>query len=236
MILDKNNRNNSVSLEKVAIIPARGNSKGIKRKNLYPVAGKPLLFYTMKCALDCQKFDKIVVSSEDEEVLSFAMKMGVYTYKRPVELSNDNVHAIHVVLDYIIKEELASNFIVTMLLPTSPLRRAEDIVKAFEIFNTKKADSLVSVYRNSKHIMNFRFIDDHGHLRPFLNGELNFQRQDAESLYVVNGSIYISTVEALMKYRSYHAGMVVPYIMPKERSLDINSLEDIEEVRRSIKT
>ncbi|MFC2116875.1 cytidylyltransferase domain-containing protein [Bacteroidota bacterium] len=223
-------------MEKIVIIPARGNSKGIPRKNLYPVAGNPLLYYTIKASKDSGQFDKIIISSEDEEILAYAKEMGVIPDRRNDELSTDNIHAVHVILDYVKVNNISPDTCVAMLLPTSPLRTSQDIIRAFEIFEKGNADSVLSVYESSKHIMNFRYIDEKGYLESIMEGDRNVQRQDMKKLYTVNGSIYISSAGNLLDSGSYHLGKVQPYIMPKSRSVDINSIEEIQEVERIIKS
>lgn len=193
------------------------------------------MYYTIKTAIDSAQFDKIVISSEDDEILSYAMKMDVIPSKRPDKLSLDDVHSINVILDYIKAKNISPNTFITMLLPTSPLRTSQDIKQALKIFKKSNADSLVSVYESSKHIMNFRYINKQGCLETITEGERNVQRQDMKKLYVVNGSIYISTVKNLLKNKSYHIGKIVPYIMPHSRSIDINTIEDIKDVKRIIK-
>lgn len=216
----------------VAIIPARGNSKGIPKKNLYTVCGKPLLYYTITAAFESRVFDEIIVSSECDEVLAYASIMGATTSKRDEFLSRDEVHSIHVILDYIRSCKLSPDIFITMLLPTSPLRTASDIRTSLGKFKNSCADSLVSVYRDDKHRFSFRRINESGYLEQLFEGNPNVQRQELESLYVVNGSIYVSKVEALLKYKSYHIGNIVPFIMEKRVSIDINTLEDVAEIER----
>lgn len=217
------------------IIPARGRSKGIAKKNLYPVAGKPLLYYTIKAALNSGVFDKVVVSSESDEILSYAKNMGVTPARRPEALSGDDVHSVYVILDYIRSQNLSPDTIISMLLPTSPLRRSLDIREAFKKYKASNADSLVSVYRFDKHILRFRRTNAQGFLESLFEGNPNVQRQDQELIYFVNGSIYFSTVRALLKYKSFHIGKVIPFIMDKYLSIDVDSLEDIKEVESKLK-
>lgn len=219
----------------IAIIPARGNSKGIPKKNLYTVCGKPLLYYTITAAFESCVFDEIIVSSECDEVLAYASKMGATASKRDESLSRDDVHSIYVILDYIQSYKLSPDVLIVMLLPTSPLRTATDIKAALEQFKDSHADSLVSVYRDDKHRFNFRRINEFGYLEQLFEGNPNVQRQELEPIYVVNGSIYVSTAGTLLKYKSYHIGNIIPYIMTKRVSIDINTLEDMAEVERLLK-
>ncbi len=218
------------------VIPARGNSKGIPRKNLYQVAGKPLLYYTIKAALDSGIFDKIVVSSESDEILSYASEMGVTPAKRPQALSGDHVHAVYVILDYIKSQHLLPNTLISMLLPTSPLRRALDIKEAFKKYKASQADSLISVYGFNKQIVRFKQTNSLGYLEQLFDGNPNVQRQEQKPVYFVNGSIYFSTARTLLKHKSFHLGKVIPFIMDEQLSIDVDTLNDIKEVERRIKT
>lgn len=216
----------------IAIIPARGNSKGIPQKNMFPICGNPLLFYTIRAALDSQVFDKVVVSSECNKILLYASDMGVDISKRSEALSSDDVHSVHVILDYIKSYTLSGDTIVCMLLPTAPLRNGSHIREAFSEYTNSNADSLVSVYQDTKHLMNFRRVNELGFLEPIYQGNPNIQRQELDPLYVVNGSIYFSRVKTLSEYQSFHLGKVAPFFMDRGVSIDINSLEDVAEAER----
>ena len=115
-----------------AIIPARGNSKGIPRKNMYPVAGKPLLWYTISNARNSGMFDKIIVSSEDEEILEYARSQGVIACVRPSYLSEDGVSATKVVLWHL--SDFESDDVIVLLQPTSPIRTSSHISACLEAF------------------------------------------------------------------------------------------------------
>jgi len=220
--------------ERYAIIPARGNSKGIVRKNLYRVAGRPLLSYTVDAALASATFDEVIVSSECDDVLAYATSLGAVAWKRPARLSADDVHSVEVVLDVVRSRELAPDVVVSMLLPTSPLRGAALVRMAIRTFEAARADSLVSVYRDTKHAMQTRRIGADGCLEALFPGNPNVQRQDIDELYVVNGSIYVSTAEALLAHGSFHLGRVIPFIMDRNVSIDINTYEDVGEVESRI--
>lgn len=219
---------------RVAIIPARGNSKGIPRKNLLPVGGRPLLAYTVDAARSTGIFDEVIVSSESPEILAYAAKLGAVTIERPEQLSRDDVHSVHVVLDVIGARGYAPESIVAMLLPTSPLRTRADILHAYCAFRSSRADSLVSVYRDAKHLLQLRRISPDGLLVPLVDGEPNVQRQEIGDHYVVNGSIYFSTVEALVTHGSFHRGRVMPFLMDRSRSVDVNTVDDVADVERML--
>lgn len=227
-------------MARIAIIPARGNSKGIPRKNLHPVAGRPLLAYTVDAALASGQFDEVIVSSECDHVLAQAVALGATPSRRPDHLSDDDVHSVRVVLDILAARGLPRDTLVTMLLPTSPLRTAEDIAKAMRSFEAGRSiadeavDSLVSVYRDGKHLMQFRRIGADGLLEPLLGGDPNVQRQDVAEHYVVNGSIYVSTAGTLLDRGTFHGGRVLPFLMDRSHSVDVNTAEDLQDVERML--
>jgi len=215
----------------IAIIPARGGSKGIPRKNIKQLAGKPLVAWSIEASKESKYIDKVVVSTEDSEISDVALKYGADVYDRPKDLAGDSVHSVYVVLDYLsyCKKEGIIIDRVSMILPTSPIRTATDIDGAFDIFNKYVCDSVVSVCKYDKPISSLRkksgFL-----LEPVVSvGCFETQRQDIkQQLFEVNGSIYISTPEHLDKTKSFHKGNVCPYIMGKINSIDINKIEDFE--------
>lgn len=219
-----------MSQQRIAVIPARGNSKGIPGKNLHPVAGRPLLWYTVRPALESGLFDAVVVSSESPEILALASRLGATPLQRPEALSRDDVHAVHVVLDAVEQLALPPEAVVTMLLPTSPLRQVEDMAAAVAAFEAGDADSVVSVYQDVHHLLHLRQVDDQGLLRPLVAGDPNVQRQDMPPLYVLNGSIYVSLAGTLRRTGSFHRGRVAPFIMDRERSIDVDRPDDIHDV------
>ncbi len=215
------------SASRIAIVPARGNSKGIPGKNLHPVAGRPLLDYTLDAALHSGCFDQVVVSSESATILRHAEEYGATPLPRPTQLSQDHVHSIRVVLHAIDAVETTPETVVAMLLPTSPLRTSEDVSRAVAEFEAHDVDSLASVYESEKHLLCYRRLDADGHLEPLSDGDLNVQRQDVPPLYVLNGSIYLSTAGALARLGSFHRGRVRPFLMDRRDSIDIDGYTDI---------
>lgn len=130
-------------MSNIAVIPARGGSKGIPRKNIKIIGGKPLVAWSIEACLKSNVVDSVVVSTDDQEIFNIAEQFGATPYMRPSHLGNDNVHAVHVVLDYLNhcdKEGIMVNKIA-MILPTSPLKTADDINNAFNKLN----DSCTSI-------------------------------------------------------------------------------------------
>jgi CMP-N-acetylneuraminic acid synthetase len=221
-----------MSPRRVAVIPARGNSKGIPGKNLLRVAGRPLLDYTIGAARESGIFDEVVVSSESDRIREHAAALGATPVPRPAYLSADDVHSVHVVLDYLERPGTDPETEVCMLLPTSPLRTASDIVDAFEVWDSTTGESLVSVYQDNRHLLRFRVVQSDGLLQRLDSSDPNVQRQEMDDLFVVNGSIYISTAETLLDLGSFHLGSVVPFVMDRQASVDIDCLADVDEVER----
>lgn len=214
----------------VAIIPARGGSKGIPKKNSKMLAGKPLVVWTIEAALASNSIHEVIVSTDDKEIANIAKKFGVIVMDRSEELAGDNVHAVNIVKDCMEKYEAKCNIIekACMLLPTSPLRTAADIDNAFGIFSYYTATSVVGVCKVNKPQSSFRHIKDHNVLYPIKHTDhFEVQRQDiTDTIYEVNGAMFIATKEHIDTYGSFHKNYPVAYVMNKTHSVDINDPED----------
>ncbi len=213
----------------LAVIPARGGSKAIPRKNLRPLAGKPLLAWSVAAARSARLVDRVLVSTDDAEIAEAARAAGAEVpFLRPAELAGDTVHSVHAVLhalDCLEAQEGRVPKQIVMLLPTSPLRAAADLDRAIALLQDLGASSVISVTGSSPH-GSLRWLRDGRLVALQQEEERNFQRQDVESLYAVNGSIYVATTVALRKHGSFHIDGAIGSVMPKRRSIDINSLED----------
>ena len=216
----------------LAVIPARGGSKGIPKKNICMIAGKPLIVWTIEAALKSKSIDRVVVSSEDEDIMEIVAEFGVDVRNRPIDLAQDNIHAINVVIDCLKFYEEKGIIIdkVSMLLPTSPLRTAEDIDKAHEIFAHYNTGSVVGVVKSNKPVSNYRYIDHTFKLVPIINtNEYEVQRQDiVQPVFEVNGAMFVATAAHVRSFESFHKGAPSPYIMTKRNSIDINDMDDFK--------
>lgn len=217
----------------LAIIPARGGSKGVPRKNIKNLAGKPLIYYTINVAQKSKHIDRIIVSTDDEEIAKIALKYGAEVpFLRPKELASDNAKAIDNYIYTINKliqmdNNAIKEFIV--LQPTSPLRSANDIDNAIKIFYEKKAESVISVVKAEHPPTWYKKINSEGVLVdyfPFADNNLN--RQEAAETYLPNGAIYIFNYEALIKNYGYYNIHTYPYIMNQENSIDIDTQLDFK--------
>ena len=212
----------------IAIIPARGGSKGLPRKNIKTLVGKPLIAWTIEQAKSSRYIDKIIVSTEDQEIEEIAEKYGAEIIKRPKKLAMDKSITIDVIFQAlkILKAENYNPDIIVLLQPTSPLRSVEDIDNAIKLFLNNNCKSVVSVCETS-HSPYWCFKIEDEYLKPLFEEKyLRMRRQDLENIYKPNGAIYISTPQALYKYKTFYSNCIIPYIMPAERSIDIDNKID----------
>lgn len=220
----------------ICIIPARGGSKGIPKKNLQELEGKPLLYWSIKVAQLSGVVDRILVSTDDQEIASLAQSLGAEVpFLRPNHLALDHVHSVYVVihlLNWIESQENKTPEGLLMLLPTSPLRRPQDIQNAVKLFREYKAKSVVSVTELGKYLTNLRYLRS-GQLEIVDSNEnLNAQRQGLEEIYAVNGSIFLARPKDLQKEQTFHMKGTRGYVMPMLNSIDINSPEDLNLARQ----
>jgi len=212
----------------LAIIPARGGSKGVPRKNIRMLAGKPLIAWTIEEAKKSKYIDRLVSSSEDEEIIKVAKEWGCEVpFIRPVELAKDDTPGIDPVLHAI--SMLPGYDYVVLLQPTSPLRSVDDIDGCIETCLTSHAPSCVSVTEVDQHPYLMYKIDKTGSLKPFRDQKNEIhRRQDLPLVYILNGAVYVAESHFLSKNRSFLTPLTKAYNMPKARSLDIDDGIDIK--------
>ena len=201
-------------MKNLAIIPARGGSKGIPQKNIYPLAGKPLLAYTIEHAQQTPDIQRIIVSTDDDSIASVATKYGAEVIQRPTEISGDTASsesALLHVLETLHRTENYSPDIVVFLQATSPLRQPDDIQKALEKFYVDEADSLLSVTL----LAGFLWREDaDGSVQSFnYDYHKRPRRQDAPNDWVENGSIYIFRPKILFETGNRLGGKISIYPM-----------------------
>lgn len=218
----------------LAIIPARAGSKGILRKNLAQLAGKPLVQHTICAALKSKYIDQILLSTDDLEVASLGRELGLnLSYIRPTKLSEDSTSMYDTIihaLDWYEKEY--SNVVTEILLlqPTSPLRNVEDIDGAIESFRSKNLVSLVSVNQLTSHPCECIIGGEVGDWSYLVEPPLNaVRRQDYEKKYFfINGAIYLCSVDFYRSRKTFiSVGKTFLYEMPRERSVDIDTIFDL---------
>lgn len=210
----------------LAIIPARGGSKGIQRKNIKPLMGKPLIGWSIDAAKQASCVDRLIVSTEDEEIASVACGLGAdVPFMRPAELAADETPGIAPVLHAI--EQLPEYDWVLLLQPTSPLRTAEDIDGIWQFCQERGAPSTVSVCEVGKHPYWMYQSDAEHRLQPFIEGRPDVtRRQDLPGAYALNGALYLARTEWLLKQVSFIGPDTLGYIMPPERSVDLDTPQD----------
>lgn len=210
----------------LAIIPARGGSKGVPHKNIKLLAGKPLIYWTIEAAKNSQYIDELVLSSEDNEIINIAKELGCNVpFKRPVELAQDNTHGIEPILHAV---DMCSGYdYVMMLQPTSPLRTTEDIDEFIDYFINQKVNACVSICEPTKSPYWMYQLDNKNNLMPLLREySLVPRRQDLPKTFALNGALYIANIEWLKKNKNFMSDETIGYVMPTSRSYDIDTIED----------
>ncbi|MDQ0156906.1 acylneuraminate cytidylyltransferase family protein [Robertmurraya andreesenii] len=210
----------------LAIIPARGGSKGIPKKNLKLLKGKPLIAWTIDEAKQSQYIDKLIVSSDDDEIIKVSKEWGAdVPFKRPPQLAQDDTPGIAPVLHAV--EQFPDYDYVVLLQPTSPLRIVEDIDGAIALCEAREVNSCVSVTQSSTPPQWMYEIDENGFMKSILpQMNLPYQRQKAPTTYELNGAVYVATKKSLILKKAFLQEGTLPYIMPQNRSVDIDTYED----------
>lgn len=216
----------------IAIIPARGGSKGLPGKNIRFLAGKPLIAHTIEAARRAKNISRIIISTDSEEIAEIAVQSGAECpFLRPAHLATDTSIAVDTYL-YTIQEleriENGSIDEITVLLPTAPLRKPDDIDRAIQLFHDKKADSVISYCQEFHPISWHKYINDEGRLINIFDNNLK-NRQEEETTYFPNGSIYIFK-KSVLENHAYYTDKSYAYIMDRKSSVDIDNLDDFEYV------
>ncbi len=209
----------------LALVPARGGSKGIPRKNVRPFCGKPLLQWTIDVALASPSVDRVVVSTDDPEIAKLALAGGAEVpFLRPIELASDTASGIATVLHAL--EQLPEVTDVLLLQPTSPLRRIEDVEAAVAMQQQASSSAVVSVTLCSKHPAWMFSLSSSQHLQPLSTLSDTACRQQLPSAYALNGAIYLASRAFLERERSFLTSQTLAYVMKAEQSVDIDTLLD----------
>lgn len=219
----------------LAVIPARGGSKGVSRKNIRLLHGKPLIAHTIETALAVQYlFHRIIVSTDDKEIANISRGYGAEVpFLRPAELSGDKVPMVPVLqhaVRFIEQQDRISYEWVCLLQPTAPLRTSGDLKKAIQLAHDKACDSVISVVQVfSVHPILMKRIEKGRLLAYCIEEKEGTRRQDYQPpAYMRNGAIYITRRCVLMEKDSIWGTRICPYIMPQERSLGVDSELDFK--------
>jgi CMP-N,N'-diacetyllegionaminic acid synthase len=220
----------------LAIIPARGGSKGIPRKNIHPLCGRPLIAYSIDAARASRAVDRTVVSTDDDEIAEISRSLDAEVRMRPAYLAADDTPT-RAVLAHVVAElegEAYRHDAVLTLQPTSPLRTAQHIDAAAALFAADpRADSLVSCIEvpHVFHPLSVMRRTTDGYLEPFLAEPQPHRRQDKETVFARNGAaIYITRTPRLAEY--VFGGRLIPFLMDAESSVDIDTLDDLHFAER----
>lgn len=215
----------------LAIIPARGGSKGIPRKNIKNLDGKPLIAYTIEEAQKSKYIDRLIVSTEDEEIAMISKKYNLEVpFLRPEQLAKDDIAGIDPIL-HAVKWFHRNGYdfdYVICLQCTSPFRNIEQIDEAIEKLIIKDADSIVSVSESEVSPCWMKKIEN-GLMKDFLEDSTFYsRRQDVPKTYRLNGAIYIAKTKVLLKNKNWYTKNTLAYIMDKKSSIDIDDMIDFE--------
>jgi N-acylneuraminate cytidylyltransferase/CMP-N,N'-diacetyllegionaminic acid synthase len=224
----------------LALIPARGGSKGLPGKNIRPLLGKPLLAWSVEQGKASQYIDKVMVSTDDTEIAGTAKKYGAEVpFLRPAELASDTAPTIDTILNAL--DGLAANGeafdFVVLLEPTSPLREVRDIDRALEkLSEHATAESIVGVAKVESAHPAFLLKVENGLTRPYSPNEFGVKRrQDIEDVFFLEGSVYIAYAHSLRDRRTFYHELTLPYIVPKYKSFEIDDLTDFTIVEALMK-
>lgn len=212
----------------LGLVPARGGSKGIPQKNRVQLAGKPLLAWTLEAARQSGMFERLIVSTDAQEIAALASAYGAEVpFLRPESLARDDTPLIDAVvqaLQWLIEQEAYRADYVMVMQPTSPLRTAEDIQAAIALAQQSRADSVVSVCAVEHHPAWMKRLDAEGRLLDYEPDQpFTSRRQDLVPLYTMNGAIYLTRSAVVLAERTCFPADTRAYVMPAERSLDIDS-------------
>jgi CMP-N-acetylneuraminic acid synthetase len=216
----------------LGIVCARGGSKGIPGKNLARVGGKPLLVHTLLAARQSVRLDRVILSTDSEEIAACARQHGVEVpFLRPEELARDDtpgtlpvVHGVR----WLAEHQGYQPDSVMLLQPTSPLRTYQDINAAIELLDNTDAGAVISVTCAAQHPYWQKRVTGDGTLLPFLDVSATAtRRQNLPPTYALNGAIYLCRTDTMLARESFYAERTVAYVMPEERSLDIDTPWDL---------
>ena len=217
----------------LGVIPARGGSKGIPRKNLVPLLGRPLIAYSIVEALKSKMLTRVIVSTEDDEIAEISKKYGAdIPWKRPMEFATDEALAMPMMKHAVLATEEAEGEkydYVVMLHPTTPLRTAEDIDGAVERMIKAGADSVISVVDvGGSHPMRMKKIGENHELIDYEHDPKEMTpRQELPKVYIRSGEVYGVKRDVLVNGNSLKGKKSVAWITPKERSVNIDTMFDL---------
>lgn len=218
----------------LAIIPARGGSKGLPRKNIKKLGDKPLIAWSIESAKSCELVDRVILSSEDSEIIEVAKHYGCdVPFIRPPELSDDFT-STNKVIEHAL-EQIPGFDWVMILQPTSPFRNSFDISECLKksIDNNTSCVSACPTTENPSYM----FFEQNGEFAPVMGWKyLSKRRQDFPPFIIPNGAIYACRIDDFLKHKTFYFPGMVFYTMPEERSIDIDTQMDWDSAESYLKT
>ncbi len=219
----------------LAVIPARGGSKGLPGKNLREINGKPLIGWPIGAAKGSQYVDRIIISTESQEIANQALEMGAdVPFLRPDDLASDEATTISVIEHVInLLSRMGENYDYLLLLePTSPLTESADIDNALTTLENNRliADSIVGVSKvEAAHPFFDVKIGENGLLEPYIRQSFSapVRRQDLPDVYFFEGSLYISDMNILLEKRTFYHERTLPFVVPRWKAFEIDELLDL---------
>lgn len=221
----------SFSGKVLAIIPARSGSKGLPDKNIKNLAGKPLIAYSIKAAMESGVFDTVMVSTDSEKYAEIAIEYGAEVpFLRSKEMSSDLATTRDVVLEVLDRFEKSGKKFGTIciLQPTSPMRTAQDIRNAMELFEVKNAKAVISVCETDHSPLWINTLPEDKNMERFLDNRGDFPRQQLETYYRLNGAIYLYETDFYLEHEYVYQKECYAYIMSRENSIDIDGQLDFD--------
>lgn len=217
----------------LCIIPARGGSKGLPGKNKKILVDKPLISWTIQAAFRSGQFNRVIVSTDDNEIAKIAKESGANVLFRPAELASDTASTVEVVIHVLNYLDAHDNYVpdyVALLQCTSPLRNEEYIIEAVNMFlNYREVDSLISVTKEEHPPWWLRTVNADGYIvRIFDYDKTKYRRQDFNELFRPNGALYIAKTDIILTRKSFQTEKTIPYIMDYVSSIDIDTEVDFE--------
>jgi CMP-N-acetylneuraminic acid synthetase len=214
----------------LAVIPARGGSKGVVRKNIRPICGRPMIAYTIETALSARHLlHRVIVSTDDSEIAAIAREYGAdVPFMRPAELAGDKVPTLpvlqHAVASIEVQDDIKLDWVL-LLQPTAPLRALEDIEASLKLACGNNCDSVISVVQVfAEHPILMKRIEEDQLLPYCIEEKEGTRRQDYQPpAYMRNGAIYLTRRDVIMAEHSIWGRVIRPYVMPPERSVSIDS-------------
>jgi hypothetical protein len=213
----------------IALIPARGGSKGLPNKNIKLLNGKPLIAYTIEAALQAKEITRVIVSTDYENIKEVALEYGAeIPFLRPNFLATDNSSSLEVFKYTINRLEEEENIVIdnfVVLQPTSPLRTSKHIDEAISLFKEKEAKAVVSYCKEYHSVFWHKRIDQQGKILDFFEGDYEKNRQEIEETYFPNGAIYVFNKDFLFTTKDYNKDCYA-YVMDRKHSIDIDTIDD----------